>query len=101
MNEQAQQGADLSKPCELMPEEMTLMASTFPCRPGLIQMLLGSKDGAFGIGAEGATLADAAENLFRQIELFGGIPKAMQMADDNARSAGLTPIERAEAKELP
>lgn len=99
MNEQAQPSAGLSKPCELMPEEMTLRASTFPCRPGFIQLLLGSKDGAFGIGAEGATLADAAENLFRQIERFGGIPKAMQMAYDNARSAGLIPIEPGEAKE--
>ena len=100
MSEQNQPSACLSKPCEQMPEEMTLRASVFPCRPEMIQVMLGSKDGTFGIGAEGATLADAAENLFRQIERLGGIPKAMRMAGDNARSAGLIPIERDEAKEL-
>ena len=93
MGEQNQPSEGRSKPCELLPEEMTLRATVHPLRPGFIRLLLGSKDGTFGISGEGATLTDAAANLFGYLERFGGIQKAVQMADDNARAAGFIPIE--------
>lgn len=80
-------------PCDLMPDEMTIRASIYPCRPGSIQLLLKTKDETFGIGGEGKTLAEAAANLFGMVERFGGVPGAAKMAGDNARAAGFIPIE--------
>ena len=76
-----------------MPDEMTIRASIYPCRPGSIQLFLKTKDDTFGIGGEGKTLAEAAANLFSMVERFGGVPGAAKMAGDNARAAGFIPIE--------
>lgn len=76
-------------PHPLMPDEMILRASTYGDTEGTVHLALEPKGGGWTVFGSGASLGEAAAELFRVVDHAGGLVAFRDSLLNNARASGL------------
>lgn len=75
-------------PHPLMPDEMILRASTYGDTEGTVHLALEPKGGGWTVFGSGASLGEAAAELFRVVDHAGGLVAFRDQLLGNARANG-------------
>lgn len=76
-------------PHPLMPDEMILRASTYGDTEGTVHLALEPKGGGWTVFGSGASLGEAAAELFRVVDHAGGLVAFRDSLLNNVRASGV------------
>ena len=91
-------------PHPLMPQEMVLRSCVYPGMKDVVHLTLETKDGTWAVFGSGATLGEAAADLFRLADHEGGVAALQKKSLESALRRGfqlsgdgpLVPVSRVE-----
>lgn len=76
------------EPHPLMPQEMVLRACVYAGMKDVVHLTLETKDGTWAVFGSGATLGEAATDLFRLADHEGGVAALQEKSLESARRRG-------------